>query len=74
MIREIKYRGIDQIRSKTKHMLVVGMSGFGKDMFSEGYVARMASKGYKVFDLNSESRGEGMYYSLLQDDFGFKRI
>lgn len=54
-----------QIRSKTRHTLICGLSGYGKGNFGEFYVAQFVGK-EKVFDLHSESRGEGMYYSLPQ--------
>src|SRR3990167_918179 len=58
-----------QIRSKTRHTLIAGLSGYGKGMFGEFYVAQFIGK-EKVFDLHSESRGEGMYYGLPQTDSG----
>lgn len=58
--------------SKTKHTLIAGISGYGKGMFGEFYVSQFV--GYeKVFDLHSESRGEGMYYGLPQTDSGLLR-
>ena len=39
----------------------------GKGMFGEFYVSQFVGE-EKVFDLHSESRGEGMYYSLPQTD------
>lgn len=56
-----------QIPSKTPHLLIAGLPGMGKDNFGEGYITKKIGK-YKVFDLHNESRGEGMYYSLKQDD------
>jgi len=60
-----------QIRSKTGHLMIAGMSGFGKGMFAEGYITKMSEKGWKVFDINSESRGEGMYYGIKNTDSNF---
>ena len=57
-----------QIPSKTPHLLIGGLPGMGKDNFGEGYITKKIGK-YKVFDLHNESRGEGMYYNLKQDDF-----
>ena len=56
-----------QIVSKTKHTLIAGLSGYGKGMFGEFYATQFVGH-EKVFDLHSESRGEGMYYSLPQTD------
>src|SRR3990167_8671039 len=56
-----------QISSKVKHTLLAGLPGTGKGMAGEFYVSQFAGD-EKVFDLHSESRGEGMYYSLPQTD------
>jgi len=58
--------------SKTKHLLIAGVSGFGKGNFGEAYISKFSDKGVKVFDLNSESRGEGMLYGIPQTDSGMK--
>ena len=54
------------IFSKVPHTLIAGGSGTGKGMQGEFYVPQFALDGEKVFDMNSEDRGEGMYYSLPQ--------
>ena len=61
------------IYSKTEHCLIGGLSGYGKGVAGEGYVPKFVKKGYKVFDINSESRGEGMYYSIPQSDSKMKQ-
>ena len=55
------------LRSKTPHTLIGGISGFGKGVFGEDYSAKHIGE-YKVFDLNSHSRGEGMFYGFRQDN------
>ena len=55
--------------SKVKHTLIGGLPGMGKGMFGEFYVSQFIGE-EKVFDLHSESRGEGMYYGLPQTDSG----
>lgn len=57
-----------QLISKVKHTLIASLPGMGKGMFGEFYVSQFVGE-EKVFDLHSESRGEGMYYSLPQTDF-----
>ena len=61
-----------QIPSKTPHLLIAGLPGMGKDNFGEGCITKKIGR-YKVFDLHNESRGEGMYYSLKQEDFAMKK-
>lgn len=61
-----------QVQSKTPHLLIAGVSGYGKGMFGEGYSAKYCGR-FKVWDINSESRGEGMYYGLKQDEWVFKQ-
>jgi len=56
-----------QLSSKVKHTLISGLPGMGKGMFGEFYVSQFIGE-EKVFDLHSESRGEGMYYGLPQTD------
>jgi len=65
-MRRVKIRGFEQLPSKTKHTLIVGISGYGKGNFGEDYVARTTHKGFVVLDINSQERGEGMYYGLKQ--------
>src|SRR3990167_4397886 len=60
-----------KLYSETEHTLIAGLPGQGKDMFGEGYITKYMHLGYKVFDINSESRGEGMYYNIRQTDSGF---
>ena len=55
------------LRSKTPHTLIGGISGFGKGVFGEDYCTKHIGE-YKVFDINSHSRGEGMFYGFKQDD------
>ena len=55
------------LRSKTPHTLIGGISGFGKGVFGEDYCTKYIGN-YKVFDLNSSSRGEGMFYGIKQDN------
>lgn len=43
------------------------VSGFGKGVWDEGYVTKHIGE-WKVFDINSESRGEGMFYGFGQDN------
>lgn len=54
------------LQSKTPHTLVAGISGYGKGVWSESYVTKHIGE-WKVFDINSESRGEGMFYGFEQD-------
>ena len=65
MINKLTYA--NQLYSKTPHTLLVGSSGYGKDVAGEGYITKYIGD-YKVFDMNSENRGEGMYYGIKQDD------
>ena len=58
-----------QLVSKVKHTLLAGLPGMGKGMAGESYVTQFVGE-EKVFDLHSESRGEGMYYGLPQTDSG----
>lgn len=67
-MHEFKLKGYEQIYSKTKHTLIVGISGYGKGNFGEDYVAKTTHKGFVVLDINSQERGEGMYYGVKQDD------
>lgn len=53
--------------SKTRHLLIAGLSGYGKGNVGEFIISQSIGK-EKVFDLHSESRGEGMFYLLPQDD------
>lgn len=74
-MRIARFRGFEKIRSKTKHTLIVGISGYGKGMQGEWYIPKFVTKGFKVLDLNSQSRGEGMYYGIPNDDTNLhKRI
>ena len=67
-MREVKVRGYEQLLSKTKHTLIVGISGYGKGNYGEDYAARTTRKGFVMLDINSQERGEGMYYGLPQTD------
>ena len=57
----------EQLQSKTHHTIIFGSPGYGKDMFGEGYITK-AIGDFKVLDINSESRGEGMLYGFPQDN------
>jgi hypothetical protein len=72
-VRINRISGYQQIESKTKHTLIAGLSNSGKGMYGEWYVPKFVKKGFKVFDMNSESRGEGMLYSIKQNDFSYLR-
>ena len=67
MINKLTYA--QQLYSKTPHTLLLGSSGYGKDVAGEGYITKYIGD-FKVFDMNSENRGEGMYYGIKQDDLG----
>lgn len=42
------------------------ISGYGKGVWAESYITKYIGE-WKVFDINSESRGEGMFYGFEQD-------
>lgn len=67
LIKEVK------LKSKTGHLAIFGMPGYGKGNFGEQYVAGLSRVGYKVFDINSQDRGEGMYYSFKQTQSNMTR-
>lgn len=55
------------LQSKTPHTLIGGISGYGKGVWAEAYVTKHIGE-WKVFDINSESRGEGMFYGFKQEN------
>lgn len=55
----------EKVFSATNHLLVGGLSGYGKGMFIEKYITTKVGE-YKVIDLYSEQRGEGMFYGFPQ--------
>jgi len=66
---KIKYRVIGQktIWSPLRHTLIVGRSGTGKDYFGERLITKKIGR-YKVIDLFSLERFEGLYYGLPNTD------
>lgn len=58
--------------SPTKHCAIFGLSGFGKDVAGERYIAEKSGK-FKVIDLFSEERGEGMLYSMPSSNYNMNK-
>lgn len=60
------------IPSKIPHLLIAGVSGYGKGNLGESVATKQHLVGWKVYDINSESRGEGMCYGIPNNDWDMK--
>ncbi len=70
-VKNVRYR---KIPSPTRHLLITGLSGYGKDFFGEFYISQKM-KGNKVIDVFSDIRGEGFFYEIPNDNkFLMKRL